>query len=79
MIKQRTRVISVSQAEERVDCNNILHQWRSDQSEQQRNDVVKVVYVPDVDMLVLKDNCPVCRCASCLLTQCTTGSSQRSN
>jgi hypothetical protein len=28
--------------------------------------------------LCWKDNCPVCRCASCLFTQCTTGSSQRS-
>ena len=28
--------------------------------------------------LCWKDNCPVCRCASGLFTQCTTGSSQRS-
>ncbi len=35
MIEQRTGVIGVSQAEERVDCDNILHQRRSDQSEQQ--------------------------------------------
>ncbi len=56
MIEQRTRVIGVSQfqAEERVDCDNILHQRRSDQSEQQRDDVVKVVYVPGVDMFVLE-------------------------
>ncbi len=40
MIEQRTEVIGVSQAEERVDCDNILHQRRSDQSEQQRDDVV---------------------------------------
>ena len=45
MIEQRTGVSGVSQAEERVDCDNILHQRRSDQSEQQRDDVVKVVYV----------------------------------
>jgi hypothetical protein len=54
MIEQRTRVIGVSQEEERVDCNNILHQRRSDQSEKQRDDVVKVVYVPGVDMSVLE-------------------------
>ncbi len=49
MIEQRTRVIGVSQAEQRVDCDNILHQRRSDKSEQQRDDVVKVVYDPGVD------------------------------
>ncbi len=44
----------VSRRRKRVDCDNILHQRRSDQSEQQRDDVVKVVYVPGVDMSVLK-------------------------
>ena len=64
MIEQRTRVIGVSQAEERVDCDNILHQRRSDQSEQQRDDVVNVVYVPGVDISVLKGqlSCvPMCK------------------
>ena len=54
----------VSQAEERVDCDNILHQWRSDQNKQQRDDVVKVVYVPVVDMSVLEGqlSCvPMCK------------------
>ena len=32
----------------------ILHQRRNDQSEQQRDDVVNVVYVPGVDMSVLE-------------------------
>ncbi len=50
MIEHRTRVIGVSQ-EEGVDCDNILHQRQSDQSEQQRDEVVKVVYV---DMSVLE-------------------------
>ena len=54
MIEQRTGVSGVSQAEERVDCDNILHQRRSDQSEQQRDDVLNVVYVPGVDMSVLE-------------------------
>ncbi len=54
MIEQRTGVSGVSQAEESVDCDNILHQWRSDQSKQQRDDVVNVVYVPGVDMSVLE-------------------------
>ncbi len=64
MIEQRTRVIGVSQAEERVDCDNILHQRRSDQSEQQRDDVVNVVYVPGVDMSVLDgqlSRVPMCK------------------
>ena len=64
MIGQRTGVSGVSQAEERVDCDNILHQWRSDQSEQQRDDVVNVVYVPGVDMSVLEGqlSCvPMCK------------------
>jgi hypothetical protein len=54
MIEQRTGVSGVSQAEERVDCDNILHQRRSDQSKQQRDEFVNVVYVPGVDMSVLK-------------------------
>ena len=54
MIEQRTGVSGVSQAEERVDCDNILHQRRSDQSEQQRDNVVNVVYVPGADMSVLE-------------------------
>ncbi len=37
----------------KVDCKNILHQRQSDQSEQQRDDVVKFVYDPGVDMSVL--------------------------
>ncbi len=45
MIEQRTELSGVSQAEERVDCDNILHQRRNDQSKQQRDDIVKVVYV----------------------------------
>ena len=64
MIEQRTREIGVSQAEERVDCDNILHQRRSDQSEQQHDDVVNVVYVPGVDISVLKGqlSCvPMCK------------------
>ena len=64
MIEQRTGVSGVSQAEERVDCDNILHQRRSDQSEQQRDDVVNVVYVPGVDMSVLEGqlSCvPMCK------------------
>ncbi len=64
MIEQRTRVIGVSKAEERVDCDNILHQRRSDQSEQQRDEFVNVVYVPGVDMSVLKGqlSCvPMCK------------------
>ena len=64
MIEQRTGVSGVSQAEERVDCDNILHQRRSDQSEQQRDDVVNVVYVPGVDISVLKGqlSCvPMCK------------------
>ena len=64
MIEQRTRVSGVSQAEERVDCDNILHQRRSDQSEQQRDDVVNVVYVPGADMSVLEGqlSCvPMCK------------------
>ncbi len=44
MIEQRTRVSGVL-SRRRVDCDNILHQRRSDQSEQQRDDVVKVVDV----------------------------------
>jgi hypothetical protein len=71
---------------ERVDCNNILHQRRSDQSEIQRDDVVKVVYVPGLDEYVCdgrictcwKENCPVRQCANYLLTQFETGSIQRS-
>jgi hypothetical protein len=54
----------VSQAEERVDCNIILHQRRSDQSEQQRDDVVNVVYVSGGNMSVLKGqlSCvPMCK------------------
>ncbi len=54
----------VSQAEQRVDCDNILHQRRSDQSEQQRDDVVNVVYVPGVDMSELKGRLfcvPMCK------------------
>ena len=53
----------MSQTEERVYCDNILHQRRSDQSEHQRDDVVKVVYVP-VDMSVLEGqlSCvPMCK------------------
>ncbi len=64
MIEQRTEVSGVSQAEERVDCDNILHQRRSDQSEQQRDDVVNVVYVPGVDMSMLEGqlSCvPMCK------------------
>ena len=64
MIEQRTGVSGVSQAEERVDCNNILHQRRSYQSEQQLDDVVNVVYVPGVDMSVLEGqlSCvPMCK------------------
>ena len=64
MIEQRTRVIGVSQAEEKVDCDNILHQRRSDQSEQQSDDVVNVVYVPGADMSVLEGqlSCvPMCK------------------
>ena len=64
MIEQRTGVSGVSQAEERVDCDNILHQRRSDQSEQQRDDVVNVVYVPGADMSVLEGqlSCvPMCK------------------
>ena len=64
MIEQRTGVSGVSQAEERVDCDNILHQRRSDQSEQQRDTVVNVVYVPGVDISVLKGqlSCvPMCK------------------
>ncbi len=64
MIEQRTRVIGVSQAEQRVECDNILHQRRNDQSEQQRDDFVKVVYVPGVDMSVLEGqlSCvPICK------------------
>ena len=64
MIEQRTEVSSVSQAEERVDCDNILHQRRSDQSKQQRDEFVNVVYVPGVDMSVLKGqlSCvPMCK------------------
>ena len=64
MIEQRTGVSGVSQAEERVDCDNILHQRRSGQSEQQRDDVVNVVYVPGVDISVLKGqlSCvPMCK------------------
>ncbi len=75
MIDQRTRVIGVFYAEQRVHCDNILHYRQSDQSEQQRDDVVNVVFVPGVDLSGWKDHCPVCRCASCLFTQC---SSQRS-
>ena len=63
MIEQRTGVSGVSQAEERVDCDNILHQRRSDQSKQQRDDV-NVVYVPGVDMSVLEGqlSCvPMCK------------------
>ncbi len=59
-VEQRTRVIGVFQAEERVDCGNILHQRRSDQSEQQRVDVVNVVYVSDVDMSVLERTTVLC-------------------
>ncbi len=40
MIEQRILVSGVSQAGEIIDCDNILHQRRSDQSEQQRDDVV---------------------------------------
>ena len=64
MIEQRTGVSGVSQAEERVDCDNIVHQRRSDQSEQQRDDVVNVVYVPGADMSVLEGqlSCvPMCK------------------
>ncbi len=64
MIELRTGVSGVSQAEERVGCDNILHQRRSDQSEQQRNDVVNVAYVPGVDMSMLKGqlSCvPMCK------------------
>ena len=64
MIEQRTEVSGVSQAEERVDCDNILHQRRSDQSKQQHDEFVNVVYVPDVDMSVLKGqlSCvPMCK------------------
>ena len=64
MIEQRKGVSGVSQAEERVDCDNILHQRRSDQSEQQRDDVVNVVYVPGADMSVLEGqlSCvPMCK------------------
>ncbi len=50
MIEQRTKVSGVFQVEEGVDCDNILHQQRSDHSEHKRNDVVNVVYVPGVDM-----------------------------
>ena len=54
----------MSQAEERVDCDNILHQRRSDQREQQRDVVVNVVYVPGADMSVLEGqlSCvPMCK------------------
>ena len=64
MIEQRIGVSGVSQAEERVDCDNILHQRRSDQSEQQRDNVVNVVYVPGADMSVLEGqlSCvPMCK------------------
>ena len=52
----------MSQTEEEVDCDNILHMWQRDQSERQRpsrksqrsDDVVEVVYVPGVDMRVLE-------------------------
>ena len=67
----------VSPAEERVDCDNILHQRRSDQSEQQRDTVVNVVYVPGVDISVLKGQLSCVPMCKLLLTQCTTGSSQR--
>ena len=43
----------MSQTEEELTAI-ILHQRRSDQSEQQRDDVVNVVYVPGVDMSVLE-------------------------
>ena len=64
MIEQRTGVSGVSQAEERVDCDNILHQRRSDQREQQRDVVVNVVYLPGADMSVLEGqlSCvPMCK------------------
>ncbi len=64
MIEQRTGVSGVSQAEERIDCDNILYQRRSDQSEQQRDDDVNIVYVPGVDMSELKGqlSCvPMCK------------------
>ncbi len=54
----------MSQAEERVDCDNILHQRQSDQSKRQRDDVVNVVYVPGVDMSELKGQLicvPMCK------------------
>ena len=78
MIEQRTGVSGVSQAEERVDCDNILHKRRRDQSEQQLILSSTLCMSQVWIFLCWKDNCPVCRCASCLLTQCTTGSSQRS-
>ena len=68
LLNDRTenKVIGVSQAEERVDCDNILHQRRSDQSEQHPkcDDVVNVVYVPGADMSVLEGqlSCvPMCK------------------
>ncbi len=42
----------------------ILHQRRSDQCEQQRDDVVVVVYVPGLDMCVLEEQMsyvPMCK------------------
>ena len=77
----------MSQTEEEVDCDKILHQWQRDQSEQQRpsrksqrsDDVVEVVYVPGVDMCVLEGQLScVPTCKIFYVTQCTTGSSQRS-
>ena len=63
MIEQRTGVSGVSQTEEELTAI-ILHQRQSDQSEQQRDDVVNVVYVPGVDMSVLEGqlSCvPMCK------------------
>jgi hypothetical protein len=78
MIEQRTRVIGVSQAEERVDYDNTLHQRRSDQSEQQRDNVVKVVcprwkFASAGRTIVLCANVQIC-----LSIQCSTESRQRS-
>ena len=49
----------MSQTEEELTAI-ILHQRRSDQSEQQRDDVVKVVYVPGVDMSVPERTTVLC-------------------